>query len=104
MLVESINIQKDGKISEVEKKMPVFRGSDCPEKIGLWLIASTAVTMILIYISGIAFGLVGETLVLLASLVTTWYLIDYFGDSLFKQKKSKTDIESSKGRQFPYHN
>jgi len=87
--------------------MPVFKGSDCPKKVAMFMIISIAMAMILIYYAGITFGLIGATMVMLSSLVAIWYILDYFGDFLFKDKKSiktKNEIESNKGRKFPYHN
>lgn len=93
------------KLNKVGVKMPIFKGSDCPKRIGVWLVISILLSMILIYYAGNVFGLIGATMSMLASLVAIWYILDYYGDFLFKDKKSiptKTDIDSNKGRKFPY--
>ncbi|MCZ7402361.1 MAG: hypothetical protein O8C61_09075 [Candidatus Methanoperedens sp.] len=90
--------------------MPVFKNSiDCSGQIKQWLAISIVLTMILTYVIGfiLKFGLLGSTMAMLSSLVVVWYIMDQYGDYLFKDKKSvptENEIDSYKKQPFPYHN
>jgi hypothetical protein len=91
----------------VGDNMPVFESSiDCPKKVIKWLLFSIGLTMLLIYLTGMVFGLIGETIIMLIALVIVWYLIDHYGDRLFKDTTAtptKDQIESYKNHTFPYN-
>jgi len=91
--------------------MPVFNNNsrDCPKQIKIWLVVAIVLSMILIYVIGfiLSFGLLGAAMTMLSCLVAVWYIMDQYGDDLFKDKKSaptENEIDSYKKQPFPFHN
>lgn len=105
--MKRLNILRNKK-HKVGDKMPVFeKYRDCKKKILIGLGASIVLTMVLTYVIGLKYGLLGSTMAMLSSLVAVWYIMDQYGDRLFKDKNSvptKKDIELYKKQPFPYHN
>ncbi len=93
---------------EKRKTMPIFKnGIDCSIKIKWWLSISVALAVILIHAMGYFFGLLGATITMLVSLVVVWYIMDNYGDYLFKDKENaptQNQLNSYKQQPFPYRN
>lgn len=87
-------------------KNTIFKNFDSSAKIKIWLLVSIVLSMVLIYSIGYIFGLLGASMAMLLSLIVGIYIIDNYGDCLFKDIKNIPTIDqldSYKRQPFPYH-